>query len=125
MSEGPLIAAVKAADCAQVQRLLDGGHDVHERGENEWPALNFAAGKGDRALVRLLIDRGANVFLTGADGRTPYQIAVAASHREVAEDLRSREEDIGGDALRASSREWETRPYCKAYRLQELRRYPR
>src|SRR5688572_20911031 len=119
----PLIQAVKQSDYEQVAALLDRGHDVHERGESEWPALNFAAGKGDLRMVDLLIERGADVFLRGADGRTPYKIAIAASHLDVARRLKTREETVGGDRDRISSREYQRRPYCKAYRLEEMRQY--
>jgi hypothetical protein len=124
MSDRPLIQAVKQSDYEQAAALLDRGHDVHERGEGEWPALNFAASRGDLRMVELLIERGADVFLRGADGRTPYKIAIAASHPDVARRLRTQEEAVGGDRDRISSREWETRPYCKAYPLEEVRQYP-
>lgn len=122
--ERPLIAAVQASDHARVAALLDAGHDVHARGDEEWPALCFAAGRGDLAMVRLLIARGADVFATGRDGRTPYLIALAASHGAVARELRQREEALGGDSVRTSSRAWERRPYCKAYHLDDLRAHP-
>jgi uncharacterized protein len=124
MSDRPLIQAVKQSDYEQAAALLDRGHDVHERGESEWPALNFAAGKGDLRVVELLIERGADVFLRGVDGRTPYKIAIAASHLDVARRLKAQEEAVGGDRDRISSSEYQTRPYCKAYRLEDLRQYP-
>jgi uncharacterized protein len=120
MNDGPLIAAVKASNREQVVALLNNGHNIDERGEQDWPALNFAAGKGDLEMVRLLSDRGADVFATGADQRTPYQIAIAASHAEVARELAQREMKAGGDHGHISSHEWENRPYCKAYRLTEV-----
>lgn len=123
-SDRPLIEAVKQSDYRQVAELLDRGHDIHERGESDWPALNFAAGKGDLRMVELLIERGADVFLCGADGRTPYKIALAASHLDVARRLKTQEEAVGGDGSRISSREWQTRPYCKAYSLDHVRQYP-
>jgi hypothetical protein len=118
-----LIKAVRESDHARVAALLDGGCDIHERGDQGWPALNFAAGKGDGEIVRRLIDKGADVWMTGADGRTPYQIAAAASHTDVAALLRAREEELGGDTARISSREWEARPYCRGYFVKELRDY--
>lgn len=124
MDERPLITAVKASNREEVLSLLSSGHNVQERGEQDWPALNFAAGKGDLEMLRLLSDRGADLFATGTDRRTPYQIAVAASHFELARELARREAEAGGDRERISSREWEIRPYCKAYRLDEVRRYP-
>src|SRR5262245_4514138 len=75
-------------------------------------------------MVQLLVARGADVFLTGLDGRTPYQIAIAASRLDVARYLQTREADAGGDRDRISSREWEARPYCQACRLADVRTYP-
>jgi hypothetical protein len=124
MGDLPLIEAVKRSDHVAAAALLAAGHDVHESGEQAWPALNFAAGKGDREMVALLLRHGADPFKTGADQRTPYQIAVAAAHFEVARDLRAREEQAGGDRERVSNREWETRPYCRAYPWRAVRDFP-
>jgi hypothetical protein len=69
------------------------------------------------------VKSGADVFKTGRDNRTPYQIAVAAGHAAVARYLAAAEAAAGGDTQRTSSRQSETRPYCKAYYLKELRRF--
>ncbi len=124
MSDGALIAAVKAGDKQKVEAEIAAGADVNAPGsEQEWTALNFAAGKGDLAMVELLVKAGADVFKTGRDNRTPYKIAVAAGRAPVARYLASAEAAAGGDTQKISSRESETRPYCKAYQLKELRRY--
>ena len=34
------------------------------------------------------------------------------------------EERAGGDREKISSRSWETRPYCRAYHLRDLKQYP-
>jgi hypothetical protein len=119
-----LIEAVKAGDGQQVETALASGADVNAAGpEQEWPALNYAAGKGDLGLVERLVKAGADVFRTGRDRRTPYQIAVAAGHSAVARYLAEAEAAAGGDTERISSRQSETRPYCKAYHLKDLRRF--
>ena len=124
VSEVALIEAVKEGNRQKVEATINAGADVNVPGsEQEWTALNFAAGKGDLAMVELLVKGGADVFKTGRDNRTPYQIAVAAGHAAVARYLAEAETAAGGDAKRISSREWETRPYCKAYQLRDLRRF--
>ena len=50
-------------------------------------------------------------------------LAIAACHVEVAKCLRDYEERAGGDKDRISSREHETRPYCRAYLLKDLRQF--
>ena len=125
MSVEALIDAVKSGDKDKVRTQLASGADVNASGsEQEWTALNFAAGKGDLPMVKLLVEGGADVFKTGRDNRTPYKIAIAAGHAEVARFLAQAEAAAGGDKERISSRESETRPYCKAYYLRDLRRFP-
>ena len=124
MSEQALIEAVKAGDSQKAEAAIAAGVDINAPGtEQEWTALNYAAGKGDLAMVDLLLRRGADVFRTGRDNRTPYQIAVAAGHATVARALAAAEAAAGGDTQRISSRQSESRPYCKAYNLKELRRF--
>jgi len=119
-----LIEAVKNGDLDGVRAELEGGADVNAAGsEQEWTPLNFAAGKGDLALVELLVESGADVFKTGRDNRTPYKIAVAAGHADVARALADAEAKAGGDTEQISSRASETRPYCKAYYLKDLRAF--
>jgi uncharacterized protein len=125
MTNTELIEAVKAGDESTVVRLLDAGQDVNANGnEQEWTALNFAAGAGNLPMISLLLQRGANVFAVGRDNRTPYNIALAAGHIEACRLLSEAEQAAGGDTKRISSRAYETRPYCKAYALSKLRQFP-
>jgi hypothetical protein len=119
-----LIQAVKDGDQQKVEAAIAAGADVNAPGpEQDWTALNYASGKGDLGMVELLVKRGADVFKRGRDNRTPYQIAVAAGHAAVARYLATAEASAGGDTQRTSSRQSETRPYCKAYYLKDLRRF--
>ncbi len=117
MSDLRLIEAVKAEDVAGVRELLAAGADVHQQDEHLWTPLNWAAGKGNMELVSLLVEHGADVAKVGRDERTPYQIALAAGHAEVARYLRQVET---GDP----EAQRPLRQYCKAYLLADLRRYP-
>ena len=124
MGNEALIQAVKDGDTQKAEAEMASGADVNAPGpEQEWTALNYASGKGDLAMVELLVRGGADVFKKGRDNRTPYQIAVAAGHAAVARYLATAESAAGGDTQRVSSRQSETRPYCKAYYLKDLRRF--
>ncbi|MBC8229638.1 ankyrin repeat domain-containing protein [bacterium] len=126
MSVAQLIEAVKKGNIDKVKELIEAGVDVNLHGdEQEWTPLNYAAGKGDLEIVNLLVERGgADVFKVVRDRRTPYKIALAACRVEVAKYLRDAEEKAGGDKEKISSREGENRPYCKAYHLKNLRKFP-
>jgi uncharacterized protein len=118
MSESQLLAAVKADDIADVRRLLDGGADINQQDEQGWTPLNWAAGKGSLPLVSLLLERGADIFKVGRDLRTPYMIALAAGHADVARLLRDAEDRAEGEKPDRPERK-----YCKAYHLEELRSF--
>ncbi|MDB4951188.1 MAG: Ankyrin [Gemmatimonadetes bacterium] len=118
MAEQPVIEAAKAGDAAAAERALSDGAGVDERDERGWTALCWAAGGGEAALVRLLIDRGADVTLTGTDSRTPLMIAKAAGRTEVAELLTAAEQGRG-----VWQDPGETRKHCKGYRVGDLRQY--
>lgn len=113
-----LIEAVKAGDAVAAERALSGGASVDERDERGWTALCWAAGAGEAALVRLLVDRGADVTLTGTDHRTPLMIAKAAGRAEAVDLLTAAEK-----ACAVWQDPAETRRYCKGVRVADLRRY--
>jgi uncharacterized protein len=125
MADRAFMKAVEDGELDLVASLIDGGSDVNQTdGDHEWTALNYAAGKGNLQMVKLLVEKGADVFKRGRDMRTPYKIAIAASNVQVAKFLARCEEAAGGDVRRESSREWEVRPYCKAYKISDLQAYP-
>jgi ankyrin repeat protein len=57
--------------------------------ENGSTALHIAALAGDDAMVRLLVDRGADLSVRTAGGYTAAQVADAAHHAELASWLES------------------------------------
>jgi len=123
--ESGLIPAVKTGDLEQLAALIaSAALDVDAVDENGWTALCWAASRGDTAAIDLLAQAGADVFKSGEDARTPYKIALAASHGEAAGRLREQEEAAGSDRQRVSSRAGEGRLYCKAYRVADLSRFP-
>jgi hypothetical protein len=112
--------AVKAGDHALVSRLVkEQKLNVHQRAEQDWTPLNFAAGSGDLKMVTLLVEElGADVTVVGRDRRRPLAIAKAADRKEVVKYLTDAEKKRGV---------WEDplllRPYCKAYYLRDLRKF--
>jgi Ankyrin repeats (3 copies) len=116
----PLVSAVRSGDAAQARALLAAGADVAARDEDGWSALDWAAGRGDRELIEQLLAAGADAAAAAEDGRQPYDIAVAAGHRAAALALR----DAVGRADPEGTADYRWRPYCRAYPLGELRRYP-
>jgi len=118
MSDSQLIDAVKTGQLAKVEEALNAGADIHQQDEQGWTPLNWAAGKGSVEIVSLLLDRGADVFRTGRDQRTPYKIAVAAKHTDVARLLEKAEQAANGASGDSTSRD-----YARAYLLGELRKF--
>ncbi|XP_054023508.1 protein phosphatase 1 regulatory subunit 16A [Dryobates pubescens] len=54
--------------------LLDAGADVNARDSELWTPLHAAATCGHLHLVRLLIQRGADLLATNSDGNMPYDL---------------------------------------------------
>jgi ankyrin repeat protein len=119
MIDSQLMDAVKADDTSRVKELIDAGADLNQQDEYGWTLLSLAAGKGNLELVQMLVANGVDVLKVGRDLRTPYEIALAAGHLEVARFLRQAEEQVKGERLVPPKRE-----YCEAYPLEELSRFP-
>ncbi|WP_203907328.1 ankyrin repeat domain-containing protein [Rhizocola hellebori] len=115
-----LLLSSKAGDIDGVSAALDEGATLSARDGDDWSALDWAAGCGNVAMVSMLLHRGADPTAKGSDGRTPYQIALAAGHLDAARILRDAEELA--DPASKEAHVW--RPYCKAYTLGELRAAP-
>jgi ankyrin repeat protein len=118
MSELQLIDAVKTGELAKVEEVLNSGSDIHQQDEQGWTPLNWAAGRGDLDMVKLLLDRGADVFRVGRDQRTPYKISLAARHTNVARLLKEKEQGSNGTSGDSSPRD-----YAKGYVLGDLRKF--
>jgi len=124
MANESLLAGIRANDLHTVSSLLEQGAALDEADEHGWTPLCWAAGAGNAELVRGLIERGADVFHTGRDKRTPYLIALAAGHVEAARVLSDAESDLDAGPADQSSRLSDLRPYCTAYPVAELRKFP-
>jgi len=118
MSDLQLIDAVKTGQPAKVEEALKAGADIHQQDEQGWTPLNWAAGKGNVEIVSLLLDRGADAFRTGRDQRTPYKIALAAKHTDVARLLKKAEQAVNEASSGATYGN-----YARAYLLGDLRKF--
>ncbi len=78
-------AASKGFDSIAVM-LLDAGANSGTGAA----ALYSAAAAGHLTTVKLLLDRGANPSSCGANGKTPYEIAVANGHTDIAAEIKNR-----------------------------------
>lgn len=97
-----LFEAARNGDRARVVQLLDAGVDVNARARYDMTALIFAADKGHLDVVRLLIERGADVNAQD----TFYKIRAVDSaannnHLDVAQYLLEHGSRGAGSALRA------------------------
>ena len=119
MNDTKLIDAVRAVDYGEAERLINAGADVNQHDDQGWTPVNFAAGKGDLPLVKLLVERGADIFKVGRDRRTPYDIALAAGRVSVVKYLREIEDQTPEKRPPRPERK-----YCKAYYLRDLRAFP-
>jgi ankyrin repeat protein len=98
--------------------LIEPGSDLDRQDEHGWTPLSLSAAKGDALSVRQLLEKGADVFKSGRDNRTPYMIALAAGHAEVAGSLKK-----AMGRRKAENRGVNERRYCRAYALKELREF--
>lgn len=124
MVDHEFIVSARYGDVDRVRTLLAVGVNIEARDAHGWTALCWAAGRGDIALIDLLLKSGANPFAQGKDRRTPYQIAVASSRLRAAKRLAEAETSARReDAAKQSSGRAKRRPYCRAYTLGHLRQF--
>ncbi len=79
-----LMRAALGGDGTTVDHLLKAGADVNQADASGWTALICAAA-GEVAIVRRLVDAGANTRHAAKDGTTARKRATAAGHTNVVE----------------------------------------
>jgi len=107
--KAPNISILKAAQEGNIEAVkqhLAAGADVNAKDENGWTPLNSAAVKGRNQIVKLLIEKGADL-----NAGTPLIFAATDGHMEVVElliangaDVNAKTNDqLGGTALHMTS----------------------
>jgi ankyrin repeat protein len=77
----PLLAATSNGHLTTAQALLDApGIDINATDHRERTALYLAALNDSYDIVKVLIDKGANVNITADDGWTPLMVAAEKGH---------------------------------------------
>jgi uncharacterized protein len=114
-----LFAAIRTGGPDEVAAALTAGPPLDARDADDWSPLERAAGRGDEAVVRLLLAAGADPTSSGRERRTAYEIALAAGHLAAARLLRQAEEDADPESRLRHA--W--RPYCRGYRIADLREF--
>lgn len=86
----PLMLAASGPFPATVQALLAAGAKVNaiDSGEH-FTALMWAAAEGQAEVVKILIDKGADLTLTDIDGDTAESFAFKAGHQAIVELLKA------------------------------------
>ncbi|MFZ0521971.1 MAG: ankyrin repeat domain-containing protein [Candidatus Acidiferrales bacterium] len=77
-----LHCVVRWDDLSAAQALIDAGIDVNKAGDLGYTPLHVACMRGNVEMVRLLIDKGANMFSL-SEGDAPLATARLAGHDEI------------------------------------------
>ena len=100
-----LLAATRKGDLATVKRLLDEGANVNSRTRYDSTPLFFACDRGNLEMVRLLIERGADLNVKdNFYNATALTWAMSKEHHEIVALLVEKGVDVT-DALAESVRE--------------------
>ena len=73
---------VRWDDLSAAKALLDAGMDINKAGDLGFTPLHVACMRGNVEMVRLLTDRGANLFAL-SEGDAPFATARLAGHDEI------------------------------------------
>jgi uncharacterized protein len=84
----PLHSAVASRNGDAVRLLVEHGAEVDVQQHGGWTPLHAAALHGDRSLVELFINRGADAKMTSDDGKDAAALAESSGHGEIAALLR-------------------------------------
>jgi ankyrin repeat protein len=85
--DGKLIDAAAEGDAVTVQKLLDSGASIDAHARDDWTPVTTASREGKLGVVKLLLERGANVNTKEGGGHTALFWARKYQHRDVEEAL--------------------------------------
>lgn len=78
-----MLTAKRDDDPDAICRLLEQGEDPNAEDEERFPLLGWAAFRGYAEVVRLLLDKGADVNLRGSEADTPLLHAAFNGHTNI------------------------------------------
>ena len=91
----PLGHAANKGQLRVAQFLLDSGAEVNRsRDANSWPPLLIAVSAGHKAMVELLLSKGADVNSRDSLGETALHLAAEHGFQSVAESLLAKKADV-------------------------------
>ena len=61
---------------------------MNARDDDYWTPVHKSAANGHLEIVKLLLERGADIHAVNAEGETPYQVSLQSGEREIADLLR-------------------------------------
>lgn len=85
--QSKLLSWVRHKKLPEVSHALHRGVDIEARDEHGNTALIVAAQNGHTALVKMLVDKGADVGAVNGKRNTPLHYAVAYDFKEIADML--------------------------------------
>jgi ankyrin repeat protein len=80
--DSALHCVVRWGDLGAANALIDAGIDINKAGDLGYTPLHVACMKGKAEMVRLLIDRGADMFAL-SEGDAPFATARRGSHDSI------------------------------------------
>jgi ankyrin repeat protein len=83
----PLYVAAQNGHVDVCRKLLDGGAALEWKGERDCTALHIAAGMGQTAVVKFLLERGADACATNVEGEHPILLACFNRHADTVKAL--------------------------------------
>lgn len=105
IGRSPLILAVQAGHTVIVSELLKTGRDVNKYTFKGYSALHFSATNGQREMVRMLLDFGAEPERQSDENSqvTPLILAAQTGHKEVVAMLLAEDVDINKQTGKGAS----------------------
>lgn len=91
--DDPLHVTVMMGKGKQVKAMLQNGADVKRQAPNGWRAIHFAALRGWKYMMRIVLEAGADPNTVTKSGLTAVKIATARNNLETAKMIQSWTQD--------------------------------